>query len=132
MTTTTYADQTAYPEIYRKTYWGCFTTQQRQLPEEDYIISNRNKFIREYQIKCCRQKAPQYLYKIMSLDEGLDHVELYETLDDDDYFIVLSSPYGVEKPKTHIKNGWIEIYQMYSSDARTFLKRIPKRQNSLV
>lgn len=127
-TTTTYADQTAYPEIYRKTYWGCFITQ-RQFPEEDYIINNRNKFIREYQIKCCRQKAPQYLYKIMSLAEeekrDLDHVELYETLDDD-YFIVLSSPYGVEKPKTHIKNGWIEIYQMYSSDARTFLKRIQK------
>ena len=125
---TSYADKTAYPNIFNKVYWG-WDSSTNQRPE-DHIVNNRNRFIIDYDIESCKESnVPEYVANIYTTTDNeekyVDHVEIYNTTDN--HYIIISSPYGPSRPEKHLENGWIEIYKIYASDARTFMKRVPKR-----
>lgn len=118
------ATRSVYFDIYKSTYWG---SSDGSILVNDDIIRNRDNFINDYGIKSYENKWAKYLQDIICLRGIVDHVEVYNTLEGDDY-VVISSPYGLEKPMKHIEYGWEEIYKLYTIDARTFMKKIPKRR----
>jgi hypothetical protein len=130
----TYADQTAYSSIFNKVHWG-HNDSTNQCPGDD-IISNRNRFIIEYDIAKV-SKAPKYILdKIYnSTERYVDHVEIYDARDGN--YVIISSPYepsrhsnGLLKSEIHLQKGWTEIYKIYASDACTFMKRVQKRRRN--
>ena len=114
--------QTEYPSIYENTYWGNF-----QCKTEPEIIENRNKFIPDYDIKkTCR--TPKYVDKQVDI-EGSDHMEYY--LNGSGQFVTIMSPYTNEKIYNHfLSNGWAEIYPLYNTGYKTFIKIINPRMKA--
>jgi hypothetical protein len=119
------SERTNYRRIYKKTYWGGFRHNTRITDE---IIDNRNRFITDYSIAKCveRWDAPKYIENITNYDSNryLDHVEIYK-MTDSSYYLLVSSPYashGFPNYDDHIKNGWSEIYPLYSISTVTFIK----------
>ena len=119
-----YADATAYPKIFSKVYWGWFEFSEQL---EDIIISNRNQLITDFDIARCKSKSkiPAYVDNIIN-PSYLDHSEVYHNTDGD--YIIISSPYGTPKAEDHLTNGWSEIYPIYNTSARTFMKKVPLRR----
>lgn len=115
---------TKYPKIFDNTYWGAWRQKKNNKTITDDIINNRNKFIKDYNIKSCPRKTPRYVdkYTNRNVYRYLDHTEEYIT--NDGYYILISSPYANEDE--HIKNGWVEIDKLYSTSATTFMKKIKR------
>lgn len=129
-------DQTMYPKIFNKTYWGYFSC--KFLDEDKFIFENRNKFIQEYNIKrCCGNKIPQYieydvdLYFTKKFKNFNDHRECY--LDEDKNYVFIVSPYS-----RNIKEGEDEflkdtpfkkIYQLYNPKSITYMMIIKNHKN---
>jgi len=143
---------TAYPNIFRQTYWGGFTRS----PEPD-IIENRNRFINDYDIKN-RVKLPNYIYKELwntivekkpelkiSRREEIqyhyysiiirnkcnsrifDHEETYITKSGN--YIIIYSPYEASGSGIKLEEiGFEKIYNLYSNSAVTYMMIIPKRR----
>jgi len=118
-----YYDLTAYPKIYKSTYWGTFKLYEEKPDERlNKIIENRNNFIKEFNIKCYEKKLPKYMLmrceKIINIG---DHVEKYKT--NDNKLIILNSPYEPsEKEHQHfLKLGYIEVQPLYNHFAKTYL-----------
>jgi len=115
---------TKYPKIYIKTYWGSFDNNSNNYATQE-IIDNRNKFILEYNIKNVTRKPPKYIHKIINpnLQENkklaLDHVEIYKT--HDDKFILISSIYS-NNTQEYINQGWNQLYNLYTNDSYTYVK----------
>ena len=121
---TSYADQTAYPKIFSKVYWG-WSEMSEQL--EDIIVSNRNRFITDFDIVRYKSKSkiPAYIDIIIN-PSYIDHSEVYHNTDGD--YVIISSPYGSHKAEEHLEKGWTEIYPIYATHARTFIKKVPLRR----
>jgi hypothetical protein len=119
-----YADQTAYPKIFGKVYWGWFENSAQL---EDIIIANRNQFITDFDITRCKSKSklPGYIDDIIR-PSYLDHSEVYHNENGD--YVIISSPYGTPKAEEHLEKGWTEIYPIYATHARTFIKKVPLRR----
>ena len=124
-----FADKTYRPDIYKNTYWGNFDFIDSFRSFSKTIITNRNRFILEYNIiKACRN-PPRYI-SLPHSNYGLsdiryDHVEYYKTKDN---YIVVSSPYygdSCEHDEAYKAKGFKKIYPLYSLDATTFIKIIP-------
>jgi len=115
--------KTQHPKMYRITYWG------HPKYDDSYanIIDNRNKFPNDFDIKCymSNYKRPQYILKEIK-PRYIDHPEVYINKDRD--YVIISSPYSPKCSEYHLANGWTEIYPMYNSSARTFIKKIPMRR----
>jgi len=146
---------TAYPKIFRKTYWGGFPVRQNK-PEPD-VIENRNRFINDYDIKD-RVKLPNYIYKelwniILNVKPELrisrreeiqyhyyssiirnrckstifDHEETYITKSGD--YIIIYSPYEASDSGTKLEEfGFERIYNLYGNSSYTYMMIIPKRR----
>lgn len=129
---TTCSDLTQYPKLYSRTYWG---KERAPLISDHWyasyleIIENRNRFIREYDIKkdLNGNKRPGYLSDyIFNLSNGptsdlFDHIEAYGT--NDGSIIIITSPYG-ENHSQH--ENFNLIYNMYAEDATTYMQNISK------
>lgn len=121
---TSYADKTAYPKIFGKVYWGWRKDLDRL---ENIIISNRNSFITDFDIASCKSKSkiPGYINDIIRTSY-LDHSEIYHNKDGD--YLIISSPCGTLEAEEHLGNGWTEIYPIYATPLRTFMKKVPLRR----
>ena len=124
-----YYEATDFPTIYETVYWGNFKiTENRDITE---IVKNRNKFITDFNIKTTKFKnviLMRYIHHIINhnKDRRYDHLEEYKT--HDDKYVLVNSPYDkTDKMKEILTNdGWIEIYNLYSQEAMTFIKILSK------
>jgi len=121
--------------MFKNTYWGNFEYNGSNLKNE--IIVNRNKFIKDYGIrrKIKNKNVPKYVKKSYcdgNFLKDMDHIEVYETFVNN--YLIVNSPYRFDdyEPIFLNDNGWYEIYKLYSSDARTFIKIISKRTKKMI
>lgn len=111
-----YAEQTNYFDIFRKTYWGAFNSPPNSLPEN--FIENRNKFITEFDIVSCNYSRTN-LQAIFGGD-FYDHQETYRTRDK--RLVVVVSPYDHEgTPDVASALGFYLYAPMYHPWANTFI-----------
>jgi hypothetical protein len=120
-----YYKQTQYPAIYIKTYWGGFTSRTQSVMGStlEDIISNRNRFIEDFNIKNIYKR---FVWIQAILDDEkkhcmLDHTEIYITKDKQ-YIIFITSPYEHITKQSFIDRGWTEIYPLYSVSGKTYCK----------
>ena len=122
-----FSGKTKYPNIFLSSYWGNFKFKEGD--EKEDIFNNRNKFVEDYKIKKYSSLIWMENYKsfLSSKKYKSDHVELYQTKDNK--FIILNSPYcpNEEQTEAFLLDGWIEINNLYSNNAKTFLKFITKK-----
>jgi hypothetical protein len=124
-----YSERTKYNNKYKKVYWGRFKGDN----PSDEIIENRNKFVPMYDIKSHKKlsrKLDQY-FKLSNdkYDILRDHFESYLLKREayDPYKILgLFSIYDTsdETADRILKDGYMEIFKLYSDSARTFMKII--------
>lgn len=109
---------TDYPTIYSNTYWGNFSSEGQNYPD-NHIIVNRNNFIRLQPGIKISKKDIQGIFPW----PYCDHNELYQQ---GDVYILLTSPYekGEEQLNYFREKGWAIIPPMYSENAITFIKCI--------
>ena len=114
-------------KIFKVTYWGTFTLEDRteeDIKEINKIVENRNNFLKEYSIKRISplpsklkdefEKTSPYL---------LDHVEIYKT--EDNKYVIVNSPYTdntCQKYNELLSLGWKVIDKLYFNNATTFVK----------
>lgn len=118
---TYYCNQTKYPKIYCKAYWGAFKGE-----EDQSIIDNRNEFIKEFNI-ASYYRMPKYMIRqygyLMDRNKSnfFDHIETYKTLDNK--CIIVNSPYYTPvETETFLKNlGYTEYKPLYGIDKKTFI-----------
>lgn len=108
---------TKYPTLFEHTYWG--RTVDTVLPDEAFIIDNRNTFVTDYDIL---QNLPlEFLFK----HTLLDHCEFYKTKSG--AFVYLASPYILSDPnyieKFFETLGFKQYRPMYKSNAVTYLRK---------
>ena len=124
-----YRDLTDYPDIYWRTYWGSFNASE--FPEnQNYILDNRNKFVKEYNLIRYRGSLPQYVYKHSDVVKHTfpdfdDHYEYYKTQEGN--YIILFSPFNLRiKNEDNFINetGFKKIYDLYSDYATTYIKLV--------
>ena len=124
---------TEYPQIYINTYWGSSPLDHQNGITPD-IITNRNNFIRDYNINKCVRDPPKYIEKQIQNEVNLgicDHLECYKT--NDKHYILISSPYKlIGETKIRIENeygqnGWAQIVDLYSTNTSTFIKILDSR-----
>ena len=75
-----YYEQTEYPDIYKKVYWGAHHGNK-----DEEILKNRNKFVKEYDIKDisrarCRDKSR--IFDILYYDQDSNKCNSYGILTD--------------------------------------------------
>lgn len=121
-------NKTNYPNIYKHTYWGNFDYEKNKYSITKNIIDNRNKFIEEYNVKI-KKNPPQYISKEAdrNLYRFFDHVEFYQN---EKFYIIIISPYNHLNEIDLNKLKELEfqsIYQLYSINAFSFVKIIPKK-----
>lgn len=109
-------EMTAYPEIFRKTYWGAF-----KFDTNDYedICQRRNEFIEMYNIKDCKTTV-RFTRRFDGYFKGLDHGEIYQT-NDKKYILVCSV-----SSKIRNNNEWIPYHNLYRSGWKTYIRLFEK------
>ena len=125
-----YSQRTKHNNIYKNVYWGHFKGDN----PSDEIIGNRNKFVPMYDIKShkklCRKLGEKFKLSDDKYDKYIrDHFETYWLKREayDPYKILgLFSTYDTrdETADRILKDGYIEIFKLYSDSARTFIKII--------
>ena len=124
---------TEYPQIYINTYWGSSPLDHQNGITPD-IITNRNNFIRDYNINKCVRDPPKYIEKQIQNEVNLgicDHLECYKT--SDQRYILISSPYKlIGETKIRIvneynQNGWAQFVDLYSTNTFTYIKILDSR-----
>ena len=134
-----YADATAYPALYRKTYWGNFELGKNSLIP-DVIVENRNAFAEEHGGKKLKfiDSGPARVRRIAFGGKypgrclsDVDHVEIYRA--PDGAYLVVVSPYVETKPEAeHVAHyastlpGFTKLPPMYATNARTMMRRITR------
>lgn len=126
-------EKTEYSKIYRNTYWG-----NGGFNNDMSIIENRNKFIKDYNIKnICNKRIPLYIHEIIDRNKKSwrDHQEVYKNKNNE-YVLIISPYYGDDKDDLIkiIRNyGWDLIYNLYNDFSLSFVKivSIKKNQNKV-
>ena len=114
----TAAQATAHPELFRDTYWGCFTIAGNP-SITPAVIRNRNAFVTEWRIKA-RSHAYIPHPRPIEARHDYDHSETYR--DADGWLVLLVSNYGDGIPPPPIL-GMKRIAPLYSTDATTYAGR---------
>jgi hypothetical protein len=116
---------TDYPEIYKNVYWGAFDFD----PIEEDITANRNKFIKDFNIKNSFKKESnsiiEYKWKLFTYSilnknyKFFDHLETYKT---NRGYILITSPYHDHNNNIELilDCGFKKMYNLYSPRATTF------------
>jgi hypothetical protein len=125
----TYAEQTRYNTIFKRTYWGNF--QKTESLPEDEIVNNRNDFVETNDIARYYPTYPRYLSRKFGMEYGFvqsgrfwDHIEVYTTNPGD--YIVVSSPYG-NLDETVVPEEFSKIAPIYSTSATSYMAKFKKR-----
>lgn len=115
--------KTKYPNIFKNTYWG------KRVETDDVIITNRNKFVENNNIKRFAKSIPYQVEEneiFKHYQEHIfDHEEYYLTMNK--HYILISSPYisnENKQDKIYDELGWIKIDKLYDSGASTYMKII--------
>jgi hypothetical protein len=123
----TFSDKTNYSKLFKNTYWGNFgldNRSEKDLKELDEIVTNRNNFVVEYNIKKNVKKRPikllEYIEKLRK-NNSLDHLESYLTNNNE--YIIVNSPYN---PDEKAVPDMQKIYNLYFNNAKTYIKIISK------
>jgi hypothetical protein len=111
--------KTKYPNIFKGSYWGNFTLTDSGYHINQQIISNRNKFVEDYNL-IKRVPLPYWVdqYVVQKL-KRFDHVELYLTNHDE--YILISSPYTNKYSDDYSDLNWSPIDKLYSVQAYTYM-----------
>ena len=136
-----YADDTKYPKVFRRSYWG---THRCEMYDRLEIIANRNELKETFQLKYCTKKMSMKIREQMKIRMDTDGNELprnpYKSMwaYDRDWFkshheayrtetgaLSLFSGHIEEKLVPTIKNhGYFEWKPVYALNQRTFIKII--------
>lgn len=126
------ADHTAYPSIFRSTYWGGFGFEDNQ--EMNTIVSNRNRFVQDFNIVRVEKRCPRVLklhnprhWNLVFHTQYFDHTELYRNVLGD--YVLVVSPYRldfVERDDKMEALGWQKTYPLYTTNATTYVKIVPR------
>ena len=120
-------EMTKYPEIYKNIYWGKFKiideSKREYYPYLLEIFKNRDNFVEYYDIVRKVDGDEEIYFKYNN--GTMDHIEQYITKNKS--IIIVNSPYMSRKAKDeelcfYKKNGWIEIFKLYTPTTRTFIK----------
>ena len=115
--TTTAAEATAHPELFRDAYWGNFRLARN--PEiTPAIIANRNRFAEEWRLKS-RSHADIPHPWTAGTPYDYDHAEQYR--DADGFFVLACSNYGDIPPPPVL--GMRKIPPIYREDATSYAGR---------
>ena len=148
----THAENTDYPQLFEKTYWGGFS---KEVPDSK-IVENRNNFVKKYGLSKVVDKRPmfishhlgdklngsritiQHISKLMSEDPypcPTDHTEVY-TSAKNSWYIIITSPYRASVSETDhqafLKEGWEPTDPLYNPAAITYVKVIDKIKKTLI
>ena len=122
----TRSDYTAYPKLFRKTYWGQGSAEATRSLHHPSIIENRNRFAEDYFLKKVMTYTPtRKISRFVDMSrENLrfDHHEIYKT--EGGQIIAISSPYGElseDEEAKYIEAGWVQIDKLYCTSATTWL-----------
>ena len=120
-----FSDLTKYSKIYKNTYWGLFSSENRsesELEELKTVIENRNKFINDFGIKnICKKPVKLAIYiRHLANTNMIDHLEVYRTKDKK--YLLLNSPYHPDENRVPDME---KIYKMYNN-AYSYVKIISK------
>lgn len=129
---TTFSDLTQYPNLYSSTYWGNFKAplkSDKYYASDLEIIQNRNRFVRDYDIKKSLNGGDrldyisEYIDRLLNSPTGnfFDHVEAYSR--SDGMIIIITSPYMINESQ---HESFDPIYKMYARDAFTYIQFISK------
>ena len=148
---------TDYPRLYQNVYWGNFSVKHGDQDDIRICVMNRNKFIKDYNIKsrCCnmtmelryylnctffRRPTDKYDHEDFKHstyylnDRNLDHLEVYKTFDKK--YVIVSSPYrDINDERTiqyYQERGWNKIYSLYDRSIPTFCKVYEKYNTNLI
>ena len=92
----TRSDYTAYPKLFRKTYWGQGSAEATRSLHHASIIENRNRFAEDYFLKkIMTYKPTRKISRFVDMSKEnlrFDHHEIYKT--EGGQIIAISSPYG--------------------------------------
>ena len=125
-----YYNATAYPDIYKHTYWGAFRGQP-----DSTIISNRNEFINKFGIVAFKRLS--FRQHDLYVKQWLDHVEHYEDKEGRIVQIFSQTRHDTDfipmKPLYHVylKSGYRYFETRKSKDkvkkalTQTILSRVP-------
>lgn len=117
---TNLSQYTKYPDIYKKTYWNGDMKKYCS----DLIFENRNKFVKEFNIKkiCKNKNLPSYLMKYIKPFFNKDYFESYLT-NSNNFICVVHDIYDVfECMKTNCHNhGWKPIYKIFNDSSNSYV-----------
>ena len=120
---------TAYPKLFRNTYWGNGTFRG-----DEEIILNRNEFVREHNIIEYISNPPNFIADMLNKNDNYwkDHIEVYKNKDKD-YVLVVNPYYGQDNKEQICKeirnHGYTQIPNMYVDFALSFCKRVLNKKN---
>jgi len=127
-------------KLFGDTYWAKFKVDTIDTIEKVTQLSNNRELIaNRYNLKHTNAKYPGYLFaEFQVIDKNrfpiADHTEVYKNKDND--WVIIQSPYGcldnqnggIEKQQYFIDKGYTIIEPIYSYDATSFIKVIPKKR----
>jgi hypothetical protein len=120
---------TNYPAVFDGIYWGAFIYEKNQHLITPEIITNRNQFVEEYNIKKRKVNLPDYVDKHLKEMVGyLDHIECYIT--NDKKYVLISSPYTDSNNNDYLNKDWKLIFNLYSKGSYTYMKVINMKTKS--
>lgn len=109
-----YYELTAYPNLFKNTYWGNFTYDENNNLINQRTIFFRNCFIKDYEIvKYVKLSNAKNVHKFITefCPEGfIDHLEIYKNSYND--YVILTSPYYWNKK---IPDHFCQIDRLYST-----------------
>lgn len=125
-----YAQKTQHPELFSRVYWGAFRDKGDPL-----IFKNRNRFVKDFNItgvlplSGSRKLYMRHIHYLLQ-SSCADHTEKY--VNKDGLAVLITSPYGDLSCKKFVvleEEGWTQMYPLYSQDAITYFKIVPKNLN---
>ena len=104
-----YAEQTNYPQLFKRTYWGAFKGEC-----DPVIIANRNKMVEEFGIV---RIVNQNMSFAMTF---LEHAEMYVACDISKYKVLVESRYdGLDMTQF----GFTPYPPIYSSETTSWIRK---------
>jgi hypothetical protein len=116
-------NKTKYPKIFRGTYWGTLDFEYNKNFITDEILSNRNKFVENYNVKRQQNITLKINKEFDKLKGYIDNTECYLT--DDNKYILTSNPYN-NNDTIYAEFGWYPTEKLYRTDTMTYMKIIDK------
>ena len=117
-----YYTQTAYPNIFKHTYWGC-----HHGTPSDEIINNRARFVKQFDIKKVSDLSYRLERRLFEILLRRDHPEYYLSKKYPGCILHIFSMHTDDKEHALIlEDGYKELYPLYNVDQKTYIKIRPR------